>query len=318
MKLKNRIKYAGMAAALALSLTTPTFAAAGVTNKDPGPYDHTQSAKGGDTIVSIYETKIHTGNLSVEVPLYLTMAVVKADTDPHPTLVPPTNYYIKNTSTEADGTTAASYPIGITGVHIDSVNGGSWILQGYKKTRDDGTGQQIDDPQRGAGTGNATSKIMTLSFSGKLWDKTANGWGATTAQFDFPALGLGQSNSVSTFLYDMDGSGGDADNADANLFATPTGNPADDPVYNPIPAGKKLDIVIDGGVASAYEPTQQGQPAVPQFRVTYTVSALDPATNKPIGAPYAGKIYGPYPDHGLLDNPGTSNFTNSNPNPKNP
>lgn len=293
MKLKNRIKYAGMAAALALSLTMPTFAAAGVTPNNPNPYDYKQSAKGSDTIISVYETEVHTGNLSVEVPLYLTLAVVKEATATSPSLVTPGNYYIKNTSQNGDKTGDASYAIGITGVHIDSMSGG-WELAAYNP----GQGGHL-----GAGTGNA--KTMTLNFTATPWEnKAGGGWdpAAATATFDFPAVATGQSFSIDTF-----------DKGNNNLFSTGTANGANK-TYRPIPPSEALAINIEGGVASGYSLQMAGQAAVPQFRVTYTVSALDD-DNQPIGAPYAGQIYGPFPNNGLLVNPEKSNFTDSNPNP---
>lgn len=304
MKLKNRIKYAGMAAALALSLTTPTFATPGLTqNTNPNKYDYKQSAKGSDTIISVYETEVHTGNLSVEVPLYLTLAVVKEPTTAAQ-LVAPDNYYIKNTSKAANGNDVASYSVGITGVHIDSLSGG-WTLADY------------------ATTPTGTSKTMTLNFTGNPWfydntqvdDGTGNmvdkGWTAAAADstFGFPVVGDGQSFSVDTFL------------KGTNLFSTGTANNGNN-TYHPIPPAHALAIAIDGKVASGYtlDATRKGQAAVPQFRVTYTVSALDD-DNQPIGQPYAGPIYGPFPNAGLLtdaDKAGgniDSNFTDSKPNP---
>lgn len=290
MKLKNRIKYAGMAAALALSLTTSTFAAAGVTENNPAPYDRKNSAKGGDTIISVYETTVNTGNLSVEVPLYLTLAVVK-EGGGDAKLVPPGNYYIKNTSKNGDKSADATYAIGVTGVHIDSMSGG-WILLNYGSV-------PSGDVQQ-----------MTLNFTGTPWeDDGAGGWqpAGATSTFGFPAVGQGKSYSVDTFRM-----GG-------NLFSTGTANGTNN-TYNPIPPQEALAITIDGKVPAAYSLKAAGQPAVPQFRVTYTVSALDD-DNQPIGAPYAGKIYGPYPNAGLLDKAGfdkgdyDSNFTDSKPNP---
>lgn len=303
MNLKKRAAYAGMAAALALSLTMPTFAA--VTKNDPPPYNYKNSAKGGDTIISVYETTVNTGNLSVEVPLYLTLAVVKEATATSAVLVAPDNYYIKNTSKAGNGTDAADFSIGITGVHIDSLRGG-WTLADYTTTP----------------TGN--SKTMTLNFTGNPWfyddtkvdDGTGNmvdtGWTAATAdsKFGFPVVGDGQSFSVDTFL-----KGG-------NLFSTGTATADGKNSYHPIPPQHALAIAIDGKVASGYQldATRKDQAAVPQFRVTYTVSALDDK-NQPIGQPYAGPIYGPFPNAGLLtdaDKAGgdiDSNFTDSKPNP---
>ena len=284
MKLKNRIKYAGMAAALALSLTMPTFAAAGVTeNKNP-PYDYKQSAKGSDTIISVYETTVNTGNLSVEVPLYLTLAVVKEGGN-DPELVTPGNYYIKNTSKAGNGVDDADYAIGITGVHIDSMSGG-WELINYGSTP------------------SGDNKIMTLNFTGTPWEKDgAGGWQAAGAAstFGFPAVATGQSFSIDTFT------------KGTNLFSTGTAHNGKN-TYCPIPPSEALAIDIDGEVPTAYTLKAAGSAAVPQFRVTYTVSALDD-NNQAIGAPYAGPIYGPFPNAGLLDTPGQSNFTDSNPNP---
>lgn len=291
MKLKNRIKYAGMAAALALSLTMPTFAAAGVTENKTPPYDYKQSAKGSDTIISVYETEVHTGNLSVEVPLYLTLAVVK-EAGSNPELVTPGNYYIKNTSKAGNGVDDATYAIGITGVHIDSMSGG-WELSTYN------AGQA---GTLGAGTG--TGKLMTLNFTATPWEtKAGGGWQAAAAAstFDFPAVATGQSFSIDTFT------------KGTNLFSTGTANGGKN-TYCPIPPSEALAIDINGGVASGYTLQAAGLAAVPQFRVTYTVSALD-GDNRAIGAPYAGPIYGPFPNAGLLDTPGQSNFTDSNPNP---
>lgn len=306
MKLKNRIKYAGMAAALALSLTTSTFAAQAPTQNDPAPYDHANTAKGGDTIISVYETRINTGNLSVEVPLYLTLAVVADTNTVSPTLAAPNNYYIKNTSTDGKGN-AAPYPIGITGVHIDSLKseaGGGWRLGAYN-------GGAAGD--KGAGTGN--DKAISLCFTGKTWsfNNVNNKWelGTTDASFEFPAVSWEQSFSCDTLRYDKANDGA----ADPNLFSPTGGNS-----YNPIPAGEKLLMTIDGGVASGYRVQDANlsgtaaAPAVPQFRVTYTVSALDKTTLEPIGAPYAGDIFGPAPNHGLLDAEQDSNFDDqSNP-----
>lgn len=300
MKLKNRIKYAGMAAALALSLTTPTFAAGLTPDNNPNnPHDYTQSAKGGDTIISVYETRINTGNLSVEVPLYLTLAVVAEDNAATPILVPPTNYYIKNTSTDGKGGRAA-YPIGVTAVNIDTLDTNTWTLRTY-----DG-----GDAYKGAGNAGG-GKEMTLNFTAKTWswDNANAVWvQGAAASFGFPAITKGQSKKITTNNYDMDNDGAWSAAKDANLFASTQANN-----FNPIPSGEKLEIEIDGGVNGGYTVQDAdlsgtaAKPAVPQFRVTYTVSALDKTTLEPIGAPYAGDIFGPAPNHGLLDQNGFNN-----------
>lgn len=262
-----------------------------IVNNGIGSYNPT--GKGGDTIISIFETKVNTGNLSVDVPLYLTLAVV-AGTGTNgagATLFAPDNYYIKNTS---DNNSANSYPIGITGVHIDSIGGG-WKLAKFDPD---------DNRTLGAGTHGVSDKIMSLSFSGTTWvwskgeedvpDAPPRWIGGTTADFYFPEVEEGKSFSINTHLYDMDGNAG----ADANLFSD-----ASDQVFHPIPPATALAIKITGGVNSTYEirDTNIGVPAVPQFRVTYIVSALDKDTLKPIGAPYAGNVYGPYPFYALLE-----------------
>lgn len=271
MNLKNRIKYAGMAAALALSLTTPTFAA-GVTNGTT-PFD--PNGKGGDTIISIYESKVDTGNLSVEVPLYLTLAVVSEDPDgTNAKLLAPKNYHIANTSKKSDGTTQASYPIAVTGVYIDRM--GDWNLKTYN----------FNGTDNGAGAGNG--KDMTLRFSGKAWKFGAGAFTqeTTATSFDFPEVDNTKPNV-----------GIAIENYDESPFYDATGAR-----YKGINPGESLDIEINGGVATGYQVQGNGAgAAAPQFRVTYTVCALDPATGDAIGTPYAGNSFGPFPHDGLLE-----------------
>lgn len=281
MNLKNRIKYAGMAAALALSLTTPTFAA-GVTN-GATPFD--PNGKGGDTIISIYESKVDTGNLSVEVPLYLTLAVVSEDPGgTNAKLLAPKNYHIANTSKKSDGTTQASYPIAVTGVYIDRM--GDWNIKTYNAGSDG----------EGAGTGNG--KDMTLNFSGKAWVFNGGTFTqeAAPSNFDFPTV-----DDTNQYV------GLDTNQYGNGLFY-------DNTRYKGINPGESLDIEIKGGVATGYQVNTTGAAAAPQFRVTYTVCALDPATGDAIGTPYAGNSYGPFPHDGLLNGAQNSNFDkDSNP-----
>lgn len=287
MNLKKRFAYAGMAAALALSLTMPTFAAVtGVTDVNPAPFK--AGGKGGDTIISVFETETHTGNLSVEVPLYLTLAVVKDPAATEPTLVTPKNYHIKNTSKAADGVTKATYAVAVAQVSIDSLQQNGWTLGAY-------TGTQGAD-NWGAGTNN--EKKMALGFVvDKEYEADAGGttWteiDATTSYFYFPELAAEKSKSVECKTYQ-----------NATMFYAGG-------KFKPIPPEKALAIDVVGAVSSGYTLTNADQAAVPQFRVTYTVVALD-KNGDPIGSAYAGNVYGPYPHDGLLDQDADQNY-NSN------
>lgn len=280
MNLKKRAMYAGMAAALALSLAMPSFAT-GVTEIDPGPYK--AGGKGGDTIISVYETNVNTKNLSVEVPLYLTLAVVKEATG-NPTVVAPDTYGIKNTSKAGNGGTPTFY-VGIAGVHIDSLSGG-WVLEEY-----------------GAGdvTGGATDKKMALNFSGKMWKEDEGDFTGDAVTFPFPAVADGKSYSVNTKTYKNG----------ANLFYKNT--------YNAIGPDVFMPITVEGKVNTSYTLQKAAtDAAVPQFRVTYTVCAVDADGNLVSALPYAGPNYGPFPDDGLLETEShTSNFDKDS-NPINP
>lgn len=270
MNLKKRFAYAGMAAALALSLTVPTFAA------------NVPAGKGGNTIIGVIETNVNATNLSVEIPLYLTLAVVQPAGGGAPTLAAPSKgtYYIKNTS-DSGNSDATEYDIGVTAVFVDTIQNGTWKLDTYSATGTD----------KGAGTTDkdgANSKIMTLNFTGSMKDAagTETAIGANNT-FALPTLhDAGNSawlNSTGSFT----------DAGGANLFAT-----AQD-TFRPIAAGESMILDIDGGVNSSYTVNvgANGTNAVAQFRVTYLVSALDKTSHKAIGAPYAGDLWGAAP-HG--------------------
>lgn len=281
MNLKKRFAYAGMAAALALSLTTPTFAANAnnVVGNGVGAGAPMTGGKGGETIISIFETDVDPSNVSFEVPLYVTLAVVETGTNPK-VVAPTSGYYIKNTGVVTDTETPAS--IGVTAMYIASL--GEWEMSAAAPAANSGRKIQLT----------FTAKPNTLT-------------GAETADITMPLIDLDK------------GKWGSVDvKANNSIFTKDDG--AGGKYYRPIkPSFEKkgaattakdlhqeLNITIAGAVDPNYSinktTTAAGDAkAVPQFRVTYVVSALD-ANGKPIGNAYVGNDYGPAPDFAMLEN----------------
>lgn len=85
MKMQKKMLATLLAATMTMSLVVPAMAA--------NPTDAEKKAN-ADTVISIYNTTVDPTNVSFEVPLYVTMAVV----DQKAQVVVPDNYGIKNTS----------------------------------------------------------------------------------------------------------------------------------------------------------------------------------------------------------------------------
>lgn len=213
------MKFSKKAATLALAMTmlasaTTAFAATGedLGGNTPGEAERKGN---GHTTISIMTAASAMENVSFEVPLYATMAVIKNQAK----VETPTNYQIKNTAN------AGGRPIGVTAVN-------------FAKLAATGFNTVAANPTA------ATDILLTIG-------------GAT-----MPALSVqGNANAVLTGSAFVD-----------------TGKPKS------IAADSTLALPIAGTVASA-ERTDGG--AVAQFKVVYTVSALDAAGN-PMGSVYAG------------------------------
>lgn len=231
--MKNKKFLSGaLAAALALSLTTPALAAG---YPPPLQGDAEQVAQ-SDTTIAIFESKADITQLSFEVPLYVTMAVV----DQKAQVVTPDNYGIFNTS---GGKNPTDFDIGIIGVSFTKLVGSTYNTVGS------------------GAVGNDTD--IKLSIGG-VWMPALNAEGAAAD------VNLGDTASYDTTVA------------------------AADALYNPNAAGGAkptaiapntfFKLPIKGTVQAA---TRDNKAAVAQFKVNYTVAALDDQGN-PIGAVYTG------------------------------
>lgn len=213
MKFSRKATTLALALAMMASATT-AFAAPGedLGGNTPGEAERKGN---GHTTISIMTAATALENVSFEVPLYATMAVIKTQAN----VETPKNYQIKNTAK------AGGRSIGVTAVN-------------FAKLADTGFNTVAATPTA------ATEILLTIG-------------GAT-----MPALNAkGSKNAVLT----------------GSVFVKET-KPAS------IAAASTLNLPIVGTV-TAVERTDGG--AVAQFRVVYTVSALDAAGN-PMGAVYAG------------------------------
>lgn len=247
--MKNKKFLSGaLAAALALSLTTPALAAGSGRWDDPANpvdrvYENYDSVgknewdANHDTIISIFETDVRVDQLSFEVPLYVTMAVV----DNQNKVVTPDNYRIYNTTRVDPDNYQTAWDIGITGVSFTKLPGSTY------KTIDNAT------------TFDAGKKDEIKLSIGGVW---------------MPALG-----SAATATVDLTNAANYDGTVNTPLYNQADGKPT------PIKGGQFLALPINGEVRPD---TRTASAAAAQFKVTYMVSALDKNTGKPIGNPYAG------------------------------
>lgn len=228
--MKNKKFLSGaLAAALALSLTTPALAAG---YPPPLEGDREQVAQ-SDTTISIFESKADITQLSFEVPLYVTMAVVDQKTQ----VVTPDNYGIFNTSGDGAGN-AAKFDIGVIGVSFTKLPGSTYNTTGS--------------------TAPATATDIKLSIGG-VWMPALNAAGALDVDLGDTASYTGATGVTA-------------------LYQQGAGKP------EPISPNTFFKLPITGEVTAAQ---RNNNAAVAQFKVNYTVAALDDDGN-PIGAVYTG------------------------------
>lgn len=109
MKMQKKMLATLLAATMTMSLVVPAMAA--------NPTDAEKKAN-ADTVISIYKTEVDPTNVSFEVPLYVTMAVV----DKKAQVVVPDNYGIKNTSKTEDVT----HGIAVTAMSFTKLEGSTF------------------------------------------------------------------------------------------------------------------------------------------------------------------------------------------------
>ena len=130
MKKRNFLTTAALAALVAAQMAMPVMAAKTNNNLDKldqsTDYQETDLKSDGHTTFGVVEGEIAASNqLSVEVPLYVTMAATSNSTS----MIVPTEYRIKNTGNPvqtAGGTTTGN--IGVTAITTSEVNGSTWTI----------------------------------------------------------------------------------------------------------------------------------------------------------------------------------------------
>lgn len=131
MKKRNFLTTAALAALVAAQMAMPVMAAK--TNNKLDKIDTTTDytandlKNNGHTTFGVIEAdKVGSNQLSVEVPLYVTMAAVSNTSD----MIVPTVYEIKNTGKpvyDATGTLKEGN-IGVTAIATEAVNGSTWTI----------------------------------------------------------------------------------------------------------------------------------------------------------------------------------------------
>lgn len=130
MKKRNFLTTAALAALVAAQMAMPVMAAKTNNNLDKldqsTDYQETDLKSDGHTTFGVVEGEIAASNqLSVEVPLYVTMAA----TSNSDKMIVPTEYRIKNTGNpvqNANGTTTGN--IGVTAITTSGVTGSTWTI----------------------------------------------------------------------------------------------------------------------------------------------------------------------------------------------
>ena len=161
-----------LGAALAALLLTGATGAAGGSYPPPPPgsgFPETKP-KPGQTIVGVQTADKTPENLSISVPLYLTVAATR-DSNNTPQVVAPDGYVLRNTTQSvSDG----SIPdIAVTGVEVQSVPDGTWSLTTQTPTGNEQIKLTIGGltlPEVAAGTPNPVPADM-LAATSSFYDK---------------------------------------------------------------------------------------------------------------------------------------------------
>lgn len=186
MKKRNRLVMTGVTAALAamqicsVAMAKETNNSAANNNGNPD-YDNV-----AHTTFGVIETdKDVSGQVSFEVPLYVTMAAV-ANKD---NMLLPTDYAIENTSGSIkDGATVIdTNPIGVTSIKVQTIPNNTWSVVAKKMKDDDATKVDVSktftqdatgDKQMTFTLGGIDFAAMTTSGNQTLYDNTdgATSW----------------------------------------------------------------------------------------------------------------------------------------------
>lgn len=282
--MKKRIYGAALAVGLALSLTAPSFAQT-VTRPLTDPDSGKPLLQDPGTVIGIVETDVKVSNISVEMPLYVTIAAMQGQAD----ALVPNGYSIRNTSSKDD----IPYGIAVTGVTFQKLSN-TWDFVPNDPTDVNNQGQAIRL---------AVGGLLAVDFdaltSQKSYGLSGDGVDPGTGVIDNcpnPNCAFVETTGGNTKFLAIPSL--DPTNTQANVKTVWMKNGLQ------VPAGTTDAVAVDVENNALVVPIEGKVVASPAagrtasnqtsalVKVMYTVSALD-ANNVPVGNVYVGDIYGP-------------------------